>query len=83
MKLSFFRPEKPEVDLSSTREAAERHKRIIESYWAERGYGVRVDIFETKFHPSIRSTRWDVRSDLRNGLPVSAPTKAVLPRQAA
>lgn len=47
-------------------------KQQIESYWQERGYSVRVKLEDAGFNPAMRSTRTDVRSDMKNGLPVKA-----------
>jgi hypothetical protein len=52
-----------------TKKGAERLKQKIESYWAERGQMVIVHIHNTGFHPAIRSARFDVRSDMCNGMP--------------
>ena len=54
-----------------TREGAERLKREIERYWAERGHHVTVRLVEGSFLASMRSKREDIRSDMRNGLPRS------------
>jgi len=52
-----------------TQEGAAEIARQIEQYWAARGYRVRCQIEERKFNEAMRSCRWDVRSDMRNGLP--------------
>ena len=52
-----------------TKEGAMRLKDQIESYWADRGYDVRVKLVQGKFLASMRSARMDVRSDLVNGVP--------------
>ena len=51
------------------RPGANELKAKIEAYWAERGHSVMVTVHESAFHPAIRSTRFDVRSDMINGLP--------------
>ena len=52
-----------------TREGAERLKEQIESYWAERGHDVKVNLVQAGFLASMRSARTDVRSNLVNGVP--------------
>jgi hypothetical protein len=41
----------------------------IERFWAERGHNVRVWVSKEGFSPSMRSARFDLRSNLVNGLP--------------
>ena len=41
----------------------------VREYWAALGYEVDVFVKEARFNPSMRSARWDVRSDLVNGWP--------------
>lgn len=48
---------------------AERLKEKLEAYWRERGYDISVVLREATFHASIRSTRFDLRSDMLNGYP--------------
>jgi hypothetical protein len=45
-------------------------KAKIEAYWRERGYAVEVSTHNTGFHPTMRSARTDVRSNMRNGYPI-------------
>jgi hypothetical protein len=52
-----------------SREGAHALKLRIEEYWRERGYEVTVVLRDAGFHPAMRSARFDVRSDLVNGLP--------------
>ena len=47
-------------------------KAKIEAYWAARGYSVEVELKNAGFHPAMRS-RYDVRSNLKNGLPPHNP----------
>lgn len=54
---------------SCTKEGATRLKERIEQFWLERGHAVQVDVIEAKFHPSIRATRFDVRSNMIGGFP--------------
>lgn len=57
-------------DDSFTREGAHRLARKIEEYWRAQGGPVpRVAIVEGPFLPSMRSARFDVRSDMVNGKP--------------
>jgi hypothetical protein len=44
-------------------------KARIEAHWRERGYDVLVILVEAAFSPAIRSARFDVRSDMLNGMP--------------
>lgn len=53
-----------------TRGGAEQLKARIEAYWRERGYDVRIRLEHNGFVPAMRSARTDVRSNMRNGLPV-------------
>ena len=55
-----------------TREGAERLKNQIETYWAERGLDVTVNLVQAGFLPSMRSARTDVRSNMINGVPVNS-----------
>lgn len=41
----------------------------IQAYWAERGYAVQAWVVESCYDPAHRSSRFDVRSDLVDGLP--------------
>ena len=55
-----------------TKEGAERLKEQIETYWEERGHDVRVNLIQGGFLASMRSARTDVRSNLRNGVPIQS-----------
>jgi hypothetical protein len=44
-------------------------KQKIEAYWRERGQEVMIVLHNVGFHPAIRAARFDVRSDMVNGLP--------------
>lgn len=48
----------------------------IETYWRDRGMHVMCSLRDAGFHPAIRSARFDVRSDMVNGLPRSLPPAA-------
>ena len=56
-----------------SREGALELKRKIEAYWAERGQHVTVLMHNVGFHPAIRAARFDLRSDLINGMPRAKP----------
>lgn len=51
------------------REGALELKKKIEAYWADRGQDVTVLLHNVGFHPAIRAARFDIRSDLVNGMP--------------
>ncbi|GEM_PF-2518591 len=57
-----------EYDFCS-RSGAQELKAKIEAYWAERGHTVQVMLHNVGFHPAIRAARFDVRSDMINGMP--------------
>lgn len=63
-----FNPE-PEGPDYVDRDGAAKIKATIEAYWAARGHVVQVVLVNAGFHPAIRCARYDVRSDLVNGLP--------------
>jgi hypothetical protein len=58
-----------------TREGAERIRAQIQAYWRCRGLEVSVNLLCAGFHPAIRAARYDVRSDMINGMPKPAPTR--------
>lgn len=55
-----------------SREGAVALKAKIENYWRERGQEVMLSLHNVGFHPAIRAARYDVRSDMINGMPRSA-----------
>jgi hypothetical protein len=57
-----------EADFCS-REGALALKAKIEAYWRERGQDVMIALHNVGFHPAIRAARYDVRSDMINGMP--------------
>ncbi|MET0183702.1 MAG: hypothetical protein ABW199_12540 [Caulobacterales bacterium] len=57
-----------ETDFCS-RDGALALKAKIESYWRDRGQEVFISMQNVGFHPAIRAARYDVRSDMVNGLP--------------
>ncbi|HWA00975.1 MAG TPA: hypothetical protein VG841_11750 [Caulobacterales bacterium] len=62
---------RPETDYCS-RDGAAALKEKIEAYWRERGQDVMLSLHNVGFHPAIRAARYDVRSDMVNGLPRGA-----------
>lgn len=54
------------VDKTGASELARR----IEEYWKTRGYQVEIDLRPVEFTTELRSSRYDVRSNLVNGWPV-------------
>lgn len=52
-----------------SREGAQALKEKIEAYWRDRGQDVMLSLHNVGFHPAIRAARFDVRSDMVNGLP--------------
>jgi hypothetical protein len=70
-----------------SREGAVALKEKIEAYWRERGHHVMVSLQNVGFHPAIRAARYDLRTDMVNGLPRAAskaapPLRAVEPEPA-
>ncbi|MBC7767577.1 MAG: hypothetical protein H7124_02190 [Phycisphaerales bacterium] len=56
-------------------------KSKIEAYWRERGQHVMVALHNVGFHPAIRAARFDVRSDMVNGMPRSTQNAKKAPAQ--
>jgi hypothetical protein len=52
-----------------SRDGAVALKEKIEAYWRERGQDVMLSLHNVGFHPAIRAARYDVRSDMINGMP--------------
>jgi hypothetical protein len=63
-----------ETDFCS-RDGASALKAKIEAYWRERGHNVMISLQNVGFHPAIRAARYDVRSDMVNGMPRAAGRK--------
>ena len=59
----------PDLADYCSREGAQALKDKIEAYWRERGKNVMLSLHNVGFHPAIRAARFDVRSDMVNGLP--------------
>lgn len=53
----------------TNREGAEILKARIEAFWRERGHEVQVVLVQAAFTPALRAARYDVRSEMMNGLP--------------
>ncbi len=53
------------------RAGAAELKARIEAYWAERGFDVQVMLIEQPFVAALRTARFDVRSEMIDGLPRS------------
>jgi hypothetical protein len=78
--MSFWQAaEKPCADSNdpSGREYTDRAgagelKSRIEGYWRERGFDIQVMLVEGAFTPALRAGRFDVRSELIDGLPRAA-----------
>ncbi len=64
-------PARGESDYCS-RDGAMALKEKIEAYWRERGQEVLIALQNVGFHPAIRAARYDVRSDMINGMPRGA-----------
>lgn len=60
-----------------SRDGALALKTRIEAYWRERGQHVMIALHNVGFHPAIRAARFDVRSDMVNGMPRAGRTKPV------
>jgi len=69
-----------------SRDGAMALKEKIEAYWRERGQNVMIALHNVGFHPAIRAARYDVRSDMINGMPRGAvkaqrPTTEPMPME--
>lgn len=58
-----------------SREGAVALKEKIEAYWRDRGQNVLIALHNVGFHPAIRAARFDVRSDMVNGMPRAGASK--------
>lgn len=61
-----------------SRDGAMALKEKIEAYWRERGQHVMIALHNVGFHPAIRAARYDVRSDMVNGMPRAKAKKPAL-----
>ncbi len=59
-----------------SRDGALNLKNKIEAYWRDRGHNVMIALHNVGFHPAIRAARYDVRSDMVNGMPRAGGAKA-------
>ncbi|WP_239590841.1 hypothetical protein [Vitreimonas flagellata] len=64
-----------------SREGAVALKAKIEAYWRERGQDVMIALHNVGFHPAIRAARYDVRSDMVNGMPRKRSAGAAAPKE--
>jgi hypothetical protein len=64
-----------------SREGAQALKDKIEAYWRDRGQNVMIALHNVGFHPAIRAARFDVRSDMVNGMPRVRGAKAAALRE--
>ena len=62
-----------------SRDGAQALKDKIEAYWRERGQNVMIALHNVGFHPAIRAARYDVRSDMVNGMPRVRRRQAAAP----
>jgi hypothetical protein len=58
------------------RAGAETLKARIEAYWRERGYEIQVTLAAAAFTPALRASRFDIRSELIDGLPRACCSRA-------
>lgn len=68
---SYIAPSRGKSDFCS-KDGALALKEKIEAYWRERGQNVMLSLHNVGFHPAIRAARFDVRSDMVNGMPRAA-----------
>lgn len=64
---AYYDPD--ESDAESERKKAERLAAKIAAYWAKQGKEVHTELVGRRFHPAVRAARFDVRSDMKNGMP--------------
>ena len=50
-------------------DGANRLQAIIADYWRKKGFDVNVELVHQGFVSTMRSSRFDVRSDMVNGMP--------------
>ena len=63
------------VDDFCSLEGAEILRAMIEDYWRAKGFAVYVRPTPAGYVQEMRSTRFDLRSDMRNGMPVQREEK--------
>lgn len=54
---------------AQTRDGARVLLEKIQAYWAGKGYDVHGQVFEAGYSERLRSTVYEVRTDLVNGMP--------------
>ena len=64
-----------------SRAGAESLKAKIETYWRDRGQNVMIALHNVGFHPAIRAARFDVRSDMVNGMPRTGAAAKAAPKE--
>jgi hypothetical protein len=70
MSVAFDLPTTPRDTGNYTdRAGAEKLKARIEAYWRERGYEIQITLAPAAFTPALRASRFDIRSELLDGLP--------------
>lgn len=79
MKNGQPNPERDYCDLNGALILKDR----IEAYWRERGETVECKLHNVGFHPAIRHSRIDVRSEMVNGLPRAKVYPAIEMKEAA
>ncbi|WP_041534975.1 hypothetical protein [Parvularcula bermudensis] len=50
-------------------DGASRLQALIQDYWRKKGYDVHVELVHQGFVSTMRSSRFDIRSDMVNGMP--------------
>ncbi|MBB4658437.1 hypothetical protein [Parvularcula dongshanensis] len=50
-------------------DGANRLQVLIADYWRKKGFDVNVELVQQGFVSTMRSSRYDVRSDMVNGMP--------------
>lgn len=50
-------------------DGANRLSSLIADYWRKKGFDVDVELVQQGFVSTMRSSRYDVRSDMVNGMP--------------
>lgn len=61
----------------TSRDGADALKEMIEAYWRKRGYEVDVILVPAAFTPALRAARYDVRSQMINGMPRNKAARAI------
>ena len=52
------------------KDGARELQQRIKDYWSESGYDFEVGVVPSEYDEKVRSVRYDVRSHMRNGMPV-------------